>query len=498
MTLKALLNTHGKMDWRDQDPNFSPQSLVIDSREIETGSVFVALKGTQVDGHDFLKKAAELGAAALVVESLSNVPKNFKGAVLQVLDTRLVLPLFAQRFFENPGDSLISLAVTGTNGKTSVTYIVEHLLNGQKKNCGVIGTIDHHLGEKRWQTNLTSPDPVTLNKRLHEFLDQGAQSFIIEASSHALKQNRVAQSFNGVIFTNLSRDHLDYHPDMEDYFSSKAKLFSRELLKEGSDNFALINSDDEYGKKLVELTEGRVIYRYGQTEADLLISNIDDKLGGTSFDLNLPPNQSVKIKSPLIGVHNVYNVVAALGVIHALGLNMQKAVKDLESFPGIPGRLQGVQSQSGVFGFVDYAHTPDALEKVLISLKKLKKETSRLICVFGCGGDRDRGKRALMGEVSKKHSDLSVVTSDNPRTEDPEKIVAEIMTAFKLDSPPAEGGLPHVVTEVGREKAIKLACFQAKPGDVVLIAGKGHENYQITGTEKKDFDDFKLLQKYLR
>ena len=353
MTLKALLNTHGKMDWRDQDPNFSPPSLVIDSREIENGSVFVALQGTQVDGHDFLQKASELGAAALVVENLSNVPKDFKGAVLQVLDTRLVLPLLAERFYEKPGDSLISLAVTGTNGKTSVTYIVEHLLNGQKKNCGVIGTIDHHVGDKKWQTNLTSPDPVTLNKRLHEFLAQEAQSFIIEASSHALKQNRVAQSFNGVIFTNLSRDHLDYHPDMEDYFSSKAKLFSRELLKEGSDNFALVNSDNDYGKKLLEQTEGRIIYRYGQKDADLLFSKVDDRLNGTSFDLKLPSNKSVKIESPLIGVHNVYNVVAALGVIYALGLNMEKAIKDLKSFPGIPGRLQGVQSQSGIFGFVD-------------------------------------------------------------------------------------------------------------------------------------------------
>lgn len=498
MTLKALLNTHGKMDWRKQDPSFAPNSLVIDSREIQKGSVFVALRGTKVDGHDYLEQASEKGAAALVCEDKTNVPETFKGAVLQVLDTRLTLPVLAERFYENPGNSLISLAVTGTNGKTSVTYIVEHLLNAQGKDCGVIGTIDHHLKDKIWETELTSPDPVTLNKRLSDFLKNAAQSFIIEASSHALKQNRVAQSFNGVIYTNLSRDHLDYHPDMEDYFSSKAKLFSKDLLKEGSDNFALINSDDDYGKRLVEQTEGRVVYRYGQKEADLLISDIDDQLEGTTFKLSIASQQSFNVKSPLIGEHNVYNVVSALGVIYALGLNMDKALNDLENFPGIPGRLQGIQSQDGVFGFVDYAHTPDALEKVLQSLKKLKKETSRLICVFGCGGDRDKGKRPLMGEISKKYSDLSVVTSDNPRTEDPEKIVADIMTAFQLDSPPAEGGLPHVVTEVNREKAIKLACFQGKKDDVILIAGKGHENYQVVGKEKKDFDDFKLLQQYLR
>lgn len=498
MTLKTLLNLHGKIDWRDQSESFEPTSLVIDSRQVQDGSVFVAIKGTQVDGHDFLEKAGSNGAAAFVVESMDQVPKNFKGAVLLVLDTRLILATLAERFNSNPGESLISLAVTGTNGKTSVTYIVEHFLNSQNRSCGVIGTIDHHYKDKIWKTELTSPDPITFNQRLSDFLNEGAEAFIVEASSHALKQKRISQPFDGVVFTNLSRDHLDYHPDMEDYFLSKAKLFSDEFVKEGNDNFAVINSDDEYGKRLTGLCPGRVVYRYGKAGADLCFENVQDDLAGSRFTLLLPDGQRFPVLSPLTGLHNIYNVMAGFGVIFGLGLSVPKAIEDLKSFPGIPGRLQTFQSPGGVFGFVDYAHTPDALEKVLLSLKKLKTETNRLICVFGCGGDRDQGKRPLMGEVAKNNCDLSVVTSDNPRTEDPELIVSQIMKAYAHDSPPAEGGMPNVVVEVDREKAIRLACFQAKQGDVVLIAGKGHENYQIIGKDKKDFDDFHFLKKYLR
>ncbi len=498
MTLKDLFNLHGQIDWREQEKNFQPTALVSDSREVSKGSIFVAVRGTQVDGHQFLNSVATKEPSALVVESLSNVPASYKGAVFLVLDTRMILPVLAERFYQAPATNLSSLAVTGTNGKTSVTYIVEHLLNKQQQDCGVIGTIDHHIRQKKWSTHLTSPDPITFQKRLHDFVEEGAKSFIVEASSHALKQKRILQSFNGVIFTNLSRDHLDYHPNMDDYFSSKALLFAEPFLKENSDNFAVINNDDVYGKKLIELTQGRIIYRYGQSSTDFTISEIVESLSGTLFNLKVPNGEILSVKIPLVGTHNVYNVVAALVTIHGLGLSLKQAVEDLQTFSGIPGRLQSVISQKGLFGFVDYAHTPDALEKVLSSLKKLKAPQARLICVFGCGGDRDQGKRVLMGAVSRQWSDFSVVTTDNPRNEDPKEIITQIMAAFEDQGPPAEDGIQNVVVEDDREKAIQLACYQSKPGDVILVAGKGHENYQIVGKDKRDFDDYKMLEKYLR
>ncbi len=489
MLLEDLLNTHGRLDWRQQDPATVATRLCFDSRLVEPGSVYVAIRGHSQDGHQFLAKAIEAGAVALVIEDISQIPASYKGAVLEVLDTRLSLQSLSQRFYQSPGEQLLGVAVTGTNGKSSITYIVEYLLNQIGKSCGVIGTIDHHLGKKSWKTSLTTPDPVTLQKRLKDFLDLGARSFVIEASSHALSQNRLDQGFDVAIFTNLSRDHLDYHSDMEDYFLAKAKLFTAKMLKENADSIAVINGDDPYGQRLANMSEGRHVYTYGKGEnCDLRFTILKSDLDFTEFNLTIGADKNFLVKSPMIGEYNVYNLVAGLATLYGLGFDVMKASESFQNFPGVPGRMQKLKSSSGVYGLVDYAHTPDALEKAILAIKPLLGSQNKLITVFGCGGDRDKGKRPLMGEIASRLSDLTIVTSDNPRTEDPGQIIQEICSGIKNKK---------VMPFILREEAIEAACQQAQPGDAILVAGKGHEDYQIVGTTKNHFDDLEVLGKYL-
>ena len=493
MTLETLLNIHGHLDWRDQDKKLQAKGLSFDSRLVVPGGVYVAIRGHSQDGHSFVGKAVEKGAFALVVEDLSVVPDGFKGVVVEVLDSRLSLQVLSQRFYDTPGDQLLAIAMTGTNGKTSTSYILEHLLNGQNQLCGVIGTIDHHVGEKSWATELTTPDPVTLQKRLKDFVDLGGKSFVIEASSHALAQNRINQGFDVALFSNLSHDHLDYHSDMEDYFLSKAKLFKEAMVKDGRDCMAVINGDDSYGNRLIPMIEGRRVYTYGKSaNCDLRFAIVESRLDGTDINLTLAGGHNFLIKSPLIGEHNVYNLVSCMAVIYGMGFDLLQASRDAESFKGIPGRMQVQKSASQVYAFVDYAHTPDALEKAILAIKPMIKKGNKLITVFGCGGDRDQAKRPVMGEISTRLSDLTIATSDNPRTEDPAKIISEISKGF-LSSEKSK-----YLACLDREEAIEQACQLAKPGDAILIAGKGHENYQIIGTEKRNFDDYEILKKYLK
>lgn len=488
MQLKTLLNIHGHLDWRSADQQSEAQSLVFDSRKVEEGSVYVAIRGNSGDGHDYIGSAIAAGALALVVEDTSMVPRDFEGAVVEVLDGRLALHALSQKFFGDPGQQLKSVAVTGTNGKTSCTYIIEHLLNSMGYQCGVMGTINHHLGKTVWKTSLTTPDPVTLQQRLKEFTKLGADSFVMEASSHAIDQSRINQGFDGVVFTNLSRDHLDYHSSMEEYFVCKAKLFQQAMLKEAGENFAIINGDDEYGKRLVQMTEGRRIFKFGQEQDNDFVFEIKSKnLQRCQFTLKLPDNSLIEVTSPLIGEHNVYNLVASLAVIYGFGLSVSKAAEKFEKFEGIPGRMQSVSSAQGAVAFIDYAHTPDALEKSIATLKDLVSESNKLITVFGCGGDRDQGKRPVMAEIASRLSNLVVITSDNPRTENPMEIIDQIKKGLVKDA--------KYVVEQDRELAIEQALKMAKPGDAVLVAGKGHEDYQIVGTDTRYFSDIETVKK---
>ncbi len=492
MKLETLLNIHGHIDWRKQDKNLQAKSLCTDSRQVEFGSLFIAIRGHSGDGHDYLEQVAKMGASALVVEDRNNVPDDYPGAVVEVLDSRLSLQTLSQIFYGSPGEVLLGIGVTGTNGKTSSCYILEYLLNDLGYECGVIGTIDHHLKSKVWDTQLTTPDPVTLQRRLRDFLDLGAKSFVIEASSHALFQNRINQGFDVTLFTNLSRDHLDYHKDMEDYFQAKALLFKEKMLKETADCMAVINGDDPFGQRLVKMTPGRRVYTFGKSEGvHLRFAIIETRLDGTDINLTIGDSHNFLVKSPLIGEHNVYNLVGGLATIYGLGLDLKKACDDILSFPGVPGRMQKVEGPDSRYGFVDYAHTPDALEKAIEALKPLIPAGNKLITVFGCGGDRDKGKRPIMGELATRMSDLTIVTSDNPRTEEPGQIIKEICAGVK------DPKSVHLMPSLDREEAIEQACQLAQPGDAILVAGKGHENYQIIGTEKRHFNDYQTLKKHL-
>lgn len=471
--------------------------LFFDARQLQKagqqGSVFVAIKGTQADGHKYIGDAIKAGAIALVVEDKSAVPADYQGHVSVVPDSRQMLDLLAARFYDYPSQKLFCFGVTGTNGKTSITYLLEHILNARGKSTGVIGTVNHRAGHKIWENQGTTPDPVTLQSRLNDFIKEGAIAAALEVTSHALDQRRAdSVHFNTVIYTNLTHDHLDYHHDMKSYFESKQRLFT-DLMWSSLKRplFAIINIDDEYGRKL-KLAEPVLGWTYGQKESDFQFKILKMNFAETEFELKTPL-ETITVKVPLTGVHTIYNVVASLAAGLTCGVTLEQGIKALADFNGIPGRLQKVVHSSDKTVFIDYAHTPDALENSLKSLLKVKtdaKLTSQVITVFGCGGDRDKTKRPKMAEIAARLSDYVFLTSDNPRTEDPMTILADAEKGFPAD-------FKNYTKEVDREKAIAQAIAMAKPGDVILIAGKGHEDYQIIGTTKTHFSDYEVAEKYL-
>lgn len=470
-----------------------------DARKVKSYSVFVAIKGEKKDGHSFIPEAIRNGAIAIVCENKDSIPADFKGFVLQVPNSRRALDLLASRFYNDPGKELFCVGVTGTNGKTSTTYMIESILNANNISTGVIGTINHHLNisnhSKVWESDLTTPDPIVLQSRLREMKDLGAKAVAMEVSSHALEQRRVdSVPFNAAVFTNLTRDHLDFHMDMNSYFRAKERLFL-ELLRETYKfpSFAIVNFDDSWGRKL-RIPDPSIIITYGRKDADLCYRILEMNYDYTLFEL-FSPAGTKQVRLPMAGIHNVQNAIAALAVGFTAGVSLEKGIQALEIFTGVPGRLQTVPNQKNKFIFVDYAHTPDALENVLKSLEKIrlaKKNNAQLWTVFGCGGDRDKGKRPLMGAIASQISDKVIVTSDNPRTEDPESIILDI-----LNGVPAE--LKNKVQKViDRTTAIESAVSQMSEGDILLIAGKGHEDYQIIGTEKLPFSDYKIVQSFLK
>lgn len=466
-----------------------------DARLVTPGSVFVAIRGSKLDGHSFLADAVAKGAAALVVEDRSQVPANFDGVVLQVPNSREVLDILASRFYWDPGQELFCVGVTGTNGKTSVTYMTEAILNHGKIPTGVIGTVNHHLGEKVWPSEMTTPDPVFLQRRLREFRAEGAMAVAMEVSSHALDQKRVdSVPFNTVIFTNLTRDHLDYHQTMENYLEAKQRLFTDLLWKTHKRPcFAIINTADKYGRRL-RVADPAVLWTYGAKDSDIRYEIIKMDFALTHFKVWTPMGES-EVKLPMSGIHNVMNALAALGAGLSAGLPLSVCVEALNSFTGVPGRLQSVPNDKDLSVFVDYAHSPDALENVLTSLNKVRENLqseARIWTIFGCGGDRDKGKRPLMAQMALKYSDEVVITSDNPRTESPDAIIQDILTGV------AATEKNKTTTIADRKEAIESTLKKARNGDVILIAGKGHEDYQIVGTQKFPFSDVKVAEEALQ
>ncbi len=469
--------------------------LFNDARRVVPGSVFIAIRGNTVDGHSFIPDAISKGAIALVVEDRQAVPANFSGLVVEVPNTRETLDVLASALQNEPGQDLFCVGVTGTNGKTSITYMVEAILNEGKIPTGVIGTVNHHLGGKVWPSDMTTPDPLFLQKRLREFLDDGARAVALEVSSHALDQKRVdSVPFNAVVFTNLSRDHLDYHETMDKYFQAKQRLFTDLLWKtEKQPTYAIINTADKYGRRL-HVADPAVLWTYGAADSDIRFEIIRMDFSLTHFKVQTPAGDG-EISLPMSGNHNVLNALAALGVGLAAGVPLHLCITALEKFTGVPGRLQSVPNQKKLSVFVDYAHSPDALENVLTALTKVRENlqsSARIWTIFGCGGDRDKGKRPLMADMALRFSDQVVITSDNPRTESPESIIEEIMKGVPLHKKDKSSVV------VDRKEAITRTILNAQDGDVVLIAGKGHEDYQIIGTQKFPFSDVKVAEEALQ
>lgn len=466
-----------------------------DARQVTPGSVFIAIRGNKLDGHTFIPDAIAKGAAALVVEDRSTVPVQYRGFVLQVPNTREVLDLLASRFYWDPGQELFCVGVTGTNGKTSVTYMTEAILNEGRIPTGVIGTVNHHLGDKVWPSEMTTPDPIFLQKRLREFRSEGAMAVAMEVSSHALDQKRVdSVPFNTVIFTNLTRDHLDYHGTMENYLEAKQKLFTDLLWKtEKRPCFAIINTADKFGRRL-RVADPAVLWTYGAEDSDLRFEILKMDFALTHFKIQTPLGDG-EVHLPMSGLHNVMNAVAALGAGLSAGLPLSVCISALDKFTGVPGRLQSVPNNQNLSVFVDYAHSPDALENVLTAIRSVRenlKSSARIWTIFGCGGDRDKGKRPLMAQMALKYSDHVVITSDNPRTEDPNDIIQDILTGV------AGADKAKTTVMVDRKEAILQTMKKAQAGDVILIAGKGHEDYQIIGKEKLPFSDVKVAEEALQ
>jgi UDP-N-acetylmuramoyl-L-alanyl-D-glutamate--2,6-diaminopimelate ligase len=476
-----------------QPPAGEIAGLAYDSRKVEPGMVFAALKGEAADGHAFVAGAAQAGAAAALVERPVDDADLWQ---VQVPDSRVALAKLAAGFYGNPSRYMTTIGITGTNGKTTTSYLIESVL-ARRGQTGVIGTVEARYAGRITPAAMTTPESVELQALLAEMREAGVSQAVMEVSSHALEQHRAdAVEFDAAVFTNLSRDHLDYHGDMETYLAAKLRLF-RDLLpaskQAGKAAAAIVCLDGEYGSAVAQAIQetGLALWTYG-FEAQAMVRGEDARLGldGGSCRV-IWPGGAFPARTPLVGRYNLQNLLAAAAVGLALGMTPEEVASGLEACQGVPGRLQrvgGAAAKPAVF--VDYAHTDDALTQVLAALKPLTK--GRLICVFGAGGDRDHGKRPLMGLAVGKGADLAVLTSDNPRTEEPGAIMAMVEPGLK------EAGLPHAesldgsglyVTAPDRAKAIALAIASAADDDVVLIAGKGHEDYQIVGREKRHFDD---------
>ena len=469
--------------------------LYYDSRQVQPGGLFFALRGTAVDGHDFIEAAVKAGAAVVVVDDEASVPAG--AAFVKVADTRLAMARAAALFYDNPSSEVPLIGITGTNGKTTTTYVIEGILAAAGIESAVLGTVSYRFRHLSIPAPHTTPESVDLQKIFRDIVDMGAGAIVMEVSSHALEQHRVDGSlFDVGVFTNLTRDHLDYHLTMEAYLESKIRLFT-ELLQPDAvkpARRAVVNIDDPHGELFVRRSAGEAV-TYGLSAAAAVTArNVSFTVDGISGDL-VTPNGECEFKSRMLGRFNLYNILAAASVGVALNLPLAAIRAGIEHHKSVPGRLERVDNDRDVAVLVDYAHTGDALENVLKTLRDVA--TKRLITLFGCGGDRDRGKRPIMGEIAVMHSDLTIVTSDNPRTEEPEDIIRDIRAGIaplgvreyrpeELESGPGEKGF--IVVE-SRGDAIRLAIRCAAPGDVVLLAGKGHEDYQIIGKVKHHFDD---------
>ncbi|MGB3241923.1 MAG: UDP-N-acetylmuramoyl-L-alanyl-D-glutamate--2,6-diaminopimelate ligase [Candidatus Omnitrophota bacterium] len=457
----------------------SRDNLKIDSREVIEGDIFVALKGTACDGHDFIGEALARGAAGVICErEVPGLLEADSAKLIKVENVRRALAQAAKRIFEDPSEKLEVYGVTGTNGKTTTIFLIDGILSAAGKNGGLVSTVFTKTSDDAiTRSSMTTPDAVTLNRLLSEMVSGGKKAVALEISSHALSQGRtLGIGLDGAVFTNITPEHLDYHGNMENYLRDKSRIFDN--LKSGGTG--VINLDDPTLKELKgKLNLPRLISYGTSPEADIRAKNIKTGPDGLRFDLVMKDGRGVSISSGLIGRHNVYNMMAAAAVLSGNGISAEDIKKGLESAQAVPGRMDAVRSGAPFKVFVDYAHTPNALENALKCLRSIAGR--RLICVFGCGGDRDRAKRPVMGSLASEICDHVIVTSDNPRTEDPEDIIRQIEKGMP------DNGKYSIILQ--RREAIRKALKMADDSDIVIIAGKGHEDYQIIGEKVLHFDD---------
>ena len=465
--------------------------LVYDSRAVAPGDAFFALRGSEADGHDYLGVALELGASALIVETLPDALALGRACAVLVPDSRRALAPIAARFYGEPSRELTLCGVTGTNGKTSVTYLAESILAASGRSVGLVGTVEVRYCDVRRRAVNTTPESLDLQATLRAMRTHGVDTAVMEVSSHGLEEGRVdGCRFRVAAFTNLTQDHLDYHGDMERYRDAKLVLMSRHLAAEGT---AVVNVDDPSGERFVAAAReaGARVLRVsrGDADAEVRLLAADVGIEGTRARVALPDGP-LDLALPLIGDFNLENLLVAVGIASALDVAPEAIAAGVAACPQVPGRIECVDGTSAPRVVVDYAHTPDAVDKLLATLRPLCR--GRLIAVFGCGGDRDRAKRPLMAEAVARHADRIVATSDNPRTEDPERILDDVCRGLaglvRVDADALDTAGSYACL-VDRRAAIAAALAIAKPKDTVVIAGKGHEDYQIIGRERLPFSD---------
>lgn len=454
-------------------------SIAVDSRQVQPMSLFIAVRGTVVDGHNYIDKAIEQGAVAVVCEEIP-VEQSIAVTYIRVSDSSFALGNIASNFYNNPSTRLHLVGVTGTNGKTTCATLLYNLFTKLNHKCGLISTVENRIGTEVIQSTHTTPDPISLNKLLFDMAEENCLFVFMEVSSHAAAQNRITGlDFTGAVFTNLTQDHLDYHKTFEHYRDAKKKFF--DML--GREAFALTNVDDKNGPFMLQNTRAKR-YTYGlKNMADYKAKVLENGLTGLHLIID-----GQEFWSKLIGDFNAYNILAVYTTAVLMGESKVDVLTALSALSPPEGRFQFIKSSNGVTAIVDYAHTPDALENVLQTITEIRTRNEQVITVVGCGGDRDRGKRPMMAGIACELSDKVILTSDNPRTEDPEAILAEMQTGVEPQN------YKKVLKVTDRREAIRAACQMANSGDIILVAGKGHEKYQEIQGVKHPFDDMEVLK----
>jgi UDP-N-acetylmuramoyl-L-alanyl-D-glutamate--2,6-diaminopimelate ligase len=475
MKLQTLLSyLHDFTTYVGENPTIT--SIEMDSRQVKKGALFICIKGFTVDGHDFAKQAVENGAVAIIAER----PLDVDAPVIVVRDSRRAMAVLADAFYGQPTHQLHLIGVTGTNGKTTTTHIIERIARKANKKTGLIGTVHIKIGDDTYPTKNTTPESLLLQRTFKQMVDEGVDVAVMEVSSHALHMGRVhGCDYDVAVFTNLTQDHLDYHGTMEEYRNAKGLLFSQlgNRYDHKRPKFAVLNNDDPASQYYKHMTAATVITYGIEADSDIMAKRIDIVPSGMSFDL-ITPHGTVRVKTRLIGLFNVYNLLAAVSACLVSGIPFSVIVEAIEEISGVAGRFETVDEGQNFTVIVDYAHTPDSLENVLKTIRQFAQK--KVYVVVGCGGDRDRTKRPLMAKTAVKYADVAIFTSDNPRSEEPEQILRDMEAGVSSE---------RYVTIVDRKEAIYYAVEQAQEGDIILIAGKGHETYQIIGDRVIDFDD---------